>query len=97
MARVKEDQVGIGMVSAATAVLNYRKKHPESNAEDLMGHVVSMFRDERDEFQKLASIAAAGETLSILERNPDLSDKTILSMIVAQIPEILANVESQEA
>ena len=89
-----DTEKGIKMISAATEVLNYKKKHIGSSNEEIMNHVANKISNERDNPTRFAMIGAASRALSLSERNPGMSDREIIKDIVAEISSIIHTVES---
>jgi hypothetical protein len=89
----KDTKKGIGMISAASEALNYRKEHPAASNEQIMGHVSKFIAKERDSSLKLPMVAAASKALTIAERAPDLSDKQIIGKVMNELPLLMDNTD----
>lgn len=87
----KDTQKGIAMISAVTHALKARREHNDVGA--AMNEVSRLAKSERDEQTKVGMIAAASKALEIAERNPDFSDRKVITQVMSDLPSIISTVK----
>ena len=75
------------MACAATQALEYKKKNPKSESNEIVRHI--MFNIDARGEMKIFAVAAADKALKLKINNPDLSDKQIMQMFMGTMDDLL--------
>ncbi len=75
----------IKMVSAVNQALACRKTDMDGPVEKIMGHVVKFASPQKNDVAKFCMISAASKALSILERNPKMTDKEVIAKVMPEL------------
>ena len=88
----------IHMISAATKVLSFTKENPMAIDEEVFQNVSDYISGERikDEKTRRAMIAAASRAYEITRKNPKLSEKDVIRVIMEETPMILAQLIEED-
>jgi len=84
--------IKVNMMTAVTEVLNFRKNNPNADHEKIMQHISNIAKNTRNHQAKLGMIASASKALSIIEKNPRLTDKEVIKQVMEEIPNILQKI-----
>ena len=79
----------VAVIAAVSKGLDYRKQHPSCLSEDVLQHINSTVREERDQTTKLAMIVATSLALDFLDKHPAANEKLALQHVMASLTEIL--------
>ena len=87
----------IKMMAAASEALHYLRAHQKVTDEELLQYVTDYIVSEniKEYDVKFGMIAAATHTYKTFMKNPRLTDKEILRLVMETIPEILANMGNE--
>jgi len=83
----------VHMMSAVTEVLKFRKGNPKVDNEKMMQHISNMAKNIRNQQTKIGMVAAASKALSIIEIEPNLTDKEVMKKVMNELPNILDNMK----
>ncbi len=81
------------MINAASKALDYRKKHPEADSEEIIKKI--MHAIEASEKLKLMGIASADDVLKLRSKQPRATDKEIMNEFMSRINIILERFEEE--
>jgi len=84
----------IGVIAAANLALTYKKQNPTADTEEIFGHVMRIFKIERN--IKIPSMAGVNFVLKYLESNPRATEKEIMQRLSNEIPKIINSTKTQE-
>ena len=85
----------VNIIVAVSEALKFRKQKPLARHEEILEHINSLIRQQRDENTKLGMIVATNRALDFLDKNPEMNDKTALQHVMANLPEILASASGE--
>lgn len=88
----KDVNLEVKMISAVNQALSFRKKNPKADDEAIMKHIALFASQEKNSYAKLGMIASVARTLKILQKE-DLADRVIIKRVMAELPEIINNIE----
>lgn len=80
----------IAMANAALVALDYIKNKKLSDTDEIIKHVMKV--SDASKSTKLPALAAANEAIKLRRKNPELSDKQIMQMMMNNFQSILDQV-----
>jgi len=82
----------VKMISTVSAVLDFKRKNPGADSEKILRYVADFVSKEKDYDTKISMMATGTKAVSIIERNPRLSEREVIKKIVELLPEINSNI-----
>ena len=86
----------VKMIAAATAALDYKRSNPGAGHDEVLKHIFSSTRSERDAESKIGMVAAASKAVEILNKNPGLKDKEVLRIVINEMPKMITSITSSD-
>lgn len=84
----------VGIIVAAWQALEYKKKKPGSDIDEIMQYV-TMNVEANDEAKK-GVIVGVSRAMKYWDKNPKLQDKEIIQRVMDDINEIVKNIREEE-
>ncbi|MBU3913644.1 MAG: hypothetical protein KKB21_03745 [Nanoarchaeota archaeon] len=89
----EEKDVRLIMIAAASSALDFLKKNPNADSEQVMKHVIKNLKVE--EGKKIAGIAAANHVIKFKEKNPRKTDRNAIQNLSDSMSKILKSADIQ--
>jgi hypothetical protein len=86
---------GIYMVSAVAEVFNYLKEESSASRDEIMQHISNFSHKKGDRRTKLSMIVAASRAITIIEKNPMITEKEVIKQIMQDLPEIMNGIDTE--
>lgn len=83
----KDKDVKLAMMIAASKAIEYKKKKPQADTEEILRHVMRAVNARGD--AKIGAIAAATRAVKYKEQNPGAKDKEIMQRVMNESSEIV--------
>jgi hypothetical protein len=83
----KDKDVKLAMMIAASKAIEYKKKKPYAETEEILRHVMRAVNAHGD--AKIGAIAAATRAVKYKEQNPNAKDKEIMQRVMNESSEIV--------
>ena len=90
---MEKENTKLMMLTAASLALDYLKKNPNADSEEVMKHVIK--NTKADGEAKLAGIAAANHVIKFKEKNWKATQKHVMQDLSNSMSNILESIESQ--
>jgi len=90
---MEKENVKLEMITAASSALDYIKKNPNADSEQVMKHIIRSIKAEGE--AKIAGIAAANHIVKFKEKNHKATQKQVMQELSNSMGEILKSIESQ--
>ncbi|MFH1711422.1 MAG: hypothetical protein ABH840_03875 [Nanoarchaeota archaeon] len=90
---MEKENTKLLMISAAASALDYLKKNPNADSEEVMKHVIRNIKAE--DGKKIAGIAAANHVVKLREKNLKATQKQLMQDLSNSMDKILESIESQ--
>ena len=85
--------IKVGVMVAAGQALDYKKKKPNSDIEEIMKEIIANV--EANEESKRGVVAGVSKAVKYKEADSRLTDKEIMQKIMNEINEIVASLEEE--
>jgi hypothetical protein len=85
--------VKVGVMVAAGQALDYKKKKPNANIEEVMRYVIANI--EANEEANRGVIAGVSRAIKYKEENPRFTDKEVMQRVMNDINEIVGSFEEE--
>ena len=92
---VSRTEKEVAMVSAVSEVLRLRKEKGAMTPEEMMQDLTKFLKYTRGEEPKVLGVAAASKALSMMHKNPAMSDKEVMGQMVRDFDSIIDQVETE--
>jgi len=91
---MEKENVKLAMITAASSALDYLKKNPNADSEQVMKHIIRSIKAEGE--AKIAGIAAANHVVKFKEKNSEATQKQVMQELSNSMRSILKSIEKQD-
>jgi len=92
----KSDGKKLSMVTVVSEVLEMRKGKKDLSHEEMMRDIDGFIHRTKDKDARLMMVVAASKTLDVINRNPKMSDKEIMKIMVGDFDSLIERAEADD-
>jgi hypothetical protein len=85
--------IKVGVMVAAGQALDYKKKKPSADIEEIMGYVLANVEANSEATRGV--VAGATKAVAYREQNPKMTDKEIMQRVMDDINDMVASLEEE--
>ncbi len=92
LTRDKIRDVSMKLVPAVNIAIEYKRKNPYCVPEEVIDSVTKYASVQKSELVKFSMISSASKVIDLIDRNPKLNDKEVISKVMLEFPKIIEDV-----